>query len=98
MAKTHGKEKTTVYLDADVLTATKTAALTINRSESAVVEDALGSSLRSDHGRRARHGLQELLQRVAAASDPDEDAALAQTVMEARAVHRGRRSRPVHGG
>ena len=92
------KTKTTVYLDSDVLTATKAAALTTNRSESAVVEDALRSYLRSGHGDAVRDDLQELLQRVAAASDLDEDAALAQAVTEVRAVRRERRSRPVRGG
>ncbi len=92
------KKKTTVYLDSDVLTATKAAALTTNRSESAVVEDALRSYLRSGHGDAVRDDIQELLQRVAAASDLDEDAALAQAVTEVRAVRRERRSRPVRGG
>ena len=44
------KKKTTVYLDSDVLTATKAAALTSHRSESDVVEDALRSYLRSGNG------------------------------------------------
>jgi predicted transcriptional regulator len=92
------KKKTTVYLDSDVLTATKAAALTSNRSESAVIEDALRSYLRSGHGDAVRDELGELLARVASASDLDEDAALTQAVTEVRAVRRERRARTVSGG
>lgn len=92
-------KKTTVYLDSDVLTATKTAALTSNRSESAVIEDALRSYLRSREGGDAvRDELGDLLERVASTSDVDEDAALAQAVTEVRAVRRERRTRTVSGG
>ena len=92
------KKKTTVYLASDVLTATKAAALTSKRSESAVIEDALRSYLRSGHGDAARDELRELLERVGSASDLDEDRALAQAVSEVRAVRRERRSRSVRGG
>jgi len=91
------KKKTTVYLDSDVLTATKAAALTSNRSESAVIEDALRSYLRSGHGDTVRDELAELLARVASTSDLDEDAALARAVTEVRAVRRERRARTVSG-
>ena len=92
------KKKTTVYLDSDVLVATKAAALTSNRSESAVIEDALRSYLRSGHRDAVRDELDELLERVASASDLDEDAALAQAVSEVRAVRKERRSRSARGG
>ncbi len=92
------KKKTTIYLDSDVLTATKAAALTSKRSESAVVEDALRSYLRSGHGDAVRDELQELLERITAKGDLDEDAALAQAVSEVQAVRQERRSRPLHGG
>ncbi len=92
------KKKTTVYLDSDVLTATKAAALTSNRSESAVIEEALRSYLRSGHGDAVRDELGELLTRVASTSDLDEDAALAQAVTEVRAARRERRARTVSGG
>ena len=91
------KKKTTVYLDSDVLVATKAAALTSKRSESAVIEDALRSYLRSGHGDAVRDELQELLERVTSASDLDEDAALAQAVDEVRAVRQERRSRSLGG-
>lgn len=92
------KKKTTVYLDSDLLMATKAVALTCNRSESAVVEDALRSYLQSGHGDAVRDELAELLERVASTSDLDEDAALAQAVTEVRAVRRERRARTVSGG
>ena len=91
------KKKTTIYLDPDVLTATKAAALTSNRSESAVVEDALRSYLRSGHADATWDELRELLERVGYTSDLDEDAALAQSVTEVRAVRRERRARTVSG-
>jgi predicted transcriptional regulator len=92
------KKKTTVYLDSEVLTATKAAALTSHRSESAVIEDALRSYLRSGHGDAVRDELGELLARVASTSDLDEDTALAQAVMEVRATRRERRARTLRGG
>ncbi len=92
------KKKTTVYLDSDVLTATKAAALTSHRSESAVVEDALRSYLRSGHGDVARDELRSLLERVTATSDLDEEAALERAVDEVRAVRHERRLRSARGG
>jgi hypothetical protein len=92
------KKKTTVYLDSDVLTAAKAAALTSNRSESAVIEDALRSYLRSGHGDAVRDELGELLARVASRSDLGEEAALAQAATEVRAVRRDRRARTLRGG
>ncbi|SHE70703.1 hypothetical protein SAMN02745225_01379 [Ferrithrix thermotolerans DSM 19514] len=92
------KKKTTIYLDPDVLTATKAAALTSNRSESAVIEDALRSYLRSGHANAAQDKLRELLERVGYTSNLDEDAALAQAVTETRAVRRERRAPTVSGG
>ncbi len=86
------KQKTTVYLDSDVLTAAKAAALTSKRTESAVIEDALRSYLRSGHGEAARDELAELLVRVAATSDLDEGAAISQAVDEVHTVRRARRS------
>lgn len=92
------KKKTTVYLDADVLTAIKAAALTSRRSESAVVEDALRSYLRSGHGDAARDELRALLERVALTSDLNEEVALAQAVDEVRVVRHERRPRSALGG
>ncbi len=93
------KKKTTVYLDSDVLTATKAAALTSDRSESAVIEDALRSYFRSGHIDMLRDELLELLERVSSVSDLDEDTALARAVAEVRTVRRRRSRLPsVSGG
>ncbi len=92
------KKKTTVYLGSDVLVATKAAALTSNRSESAVIEDALRSYLRSEYGDAVRDDLRELLERVGMAGDLGEDVALAEAVDEVRVVRKARRSRSVRGG
>ncbi|MHB1782169.1 MAG: hypothetical protein ACYCTE_05675 [Acidimicrobiales bacterium] len=91
------KQKTTIYLDPDILTATKAAALTTKRTESAVVEDALRAYLRGSRGEAVWTELQELLDRVAQASGLDEDAALGMAVDEVHAVRRGRRAPEVRG-
>lgn len=91
------KQKTTIYLDPDVLTATKAAALTTKRTESAVVEDALRAYLRGSRGEAVWTELQELLDRVAQASDLDEDAALGMAVDEVHAVRRECRAPQVRG-
>ena len=91
------KQKTTVYLDPDVLTATKAVALTSKRTESAVVEEALRAYLRGGRGDAVRDQLQELLDRVAHTSDLDEDAALSMAVDEVHAVRQERRAAQVRG-
>ena len=87
------KQKTTIYLDADVLAATKAAALTSKRTESAVVEDALRSYLTRERTRAVKEELGDLLERVARRSDLDENAALRIAVDEVRAARRDRRTR-----
>ncbi|MHB1486641.1 MAG: hypothetical protein ACYCS7_07850 [Acidimicrobiales bacterium] len=91
------KQKTTIYLDPDVLTATKAAALTTKRTESALVEDALRAYLRGGRGAAVWTELQELLDRVAQGGDLDEDAALSMAVDEVHAVRRERRTSKVRG-
>jgi predicted transcriptional regulator len=83
-----GRRKTTVYLDSDVLTATKVLAAARERSESQVVEDALRAYLRTDDLESATADLKALMQRVAARSDLDEDEAMNLAVAETRAVRR----------
>jgi len=73
-----------------VITTLKAAALASNRSESAVIEDALRSYLRSGHADAARDELRLLLERVGYKSNLDEDTALAQAVTEVREVRRER--------
>lgn len=67
------RRKTTVYLDADVLTATKVMPAARDRSESQIVEDALRAYLRSG----------EL---EAAGADLDDETAMALAADEVRAV------------
>jgi predicted transcriptional regulator len=81
-----GRRKTTVYLDSDVLTATKVLAAARERSESQIVEDALRAYLRTDDLESATADLRALMQRVAARSDIDEHEAMNLAVEETRAV------------
>lgn len=75
------RKKTTMYLDADLVRATKVAAAREDRPEYQVVEEALRKHLGLD-----------LLQRVWARSGLDEDEAMRLAVSEVRA-HRRDRSR-----
>lgn len=79
------QRKTTVYLDSDVLTATKVLAATRHRSESQIVEDALRAYLRAGELTDARADLRALMDRVAERSDLDDEAAMALAVDEVRA-------------
>ena len=92
------KQKTTVYLDPDVLTAAKAVALTSKRTESAVVEAALRAYLRGGRGEAVRDELQEMMDRAVQTSDLDEDAALSLAVEAVHVVRRGRRPSPARGG
>jgi Arc/MetJ family transcription regulator len=87
------KRKTTIYIDDDVITATKMTAVATHRSDSAVIEDALRSYLGEGHGAAARVDLRAVLDRLAAHS-PDErsdDEALELAVEEVRAARAERR-------
>jgi predicted transcriptional regulator len=57
------KRKTTIYIDDDVITATKMTAVATHRSDSAVIEDALRSYLGEGHGATARVDLHAVLDR-----------------------------------
>ncbi|MGH9306695.1 MAG: CopG family transcriptional regulator [Acidimicrobiales bacterium] len=87
------RRKTTVYLDPDVLTATKVLAATRQQSESQLVEDALRAYFDSGQLEAARADLRALMERVAAQTDLDGDEAMALAVKEVRAVRSSRRSR-----
>lgn len=80
------QRKTTVYLDPDVLTATKVLAATRERSESQIVEDALRAYLRAGELTAARADLRALMDRVAERGDLDDEAAMSLAVDEARAA------------
>lgn len=83
-----------MYLDVDLLTATKVLAATGGRSESQVVEDALRAYLRDGKLDAARSELRELMDRIATRPDvPDEAEAMNVAVEEVRAVRGARRSK-----
>ncbi|MGI8948743.1 MAG: CopG family transcriptional regulator [Ornithinimicrobium sp.] len=67
-----GRKKTTVYVDADVLTATKVLAAARQGSESQVVEDALRAYLGTAEAQAAGEDLRALMERLAQSADRDE--------------------------
>lgn len=85
------RRKTTLYLDPDVVTATKVIAATTARSESDVVEAALRAYLRTAEVDAAAKDLSALMARLAESSELDDDAAMAIAVEEVRAVRKSRR-------
>ena len=89
------RRKTTLYLDSDVLTATKVVAAARERSESQVVEDALRAYLRTSDVESARADLRSLMDRLARGADLDDDAAMAVAVEEVRTVRGARRAAPI---
>jgi predicted transcriptional regulator len=86
------RRKTTVYLDPDVLTATKVLAAAREQSESQVVEDALRAYLRGEKAAAARNDLRALMERVGARAELDDEEAMALAVEEVRSVRSTRRS------
>ena len=89
-----GRRKTTMYVDEDVLTATKVLAAGRGDSESQVVEDALRAYLDAGRLEVAGEELQGLMDRLrlAGRGDLDDDQAMAIAVEEVRAVRASRRS------
>jgi predicted transcriptional regulator len=87
------RRKTTVYLDADVLTATKMLAAARERSESQVVEDALRAYLRAGQLEAAGADLKTLMDRLAERADLDDKEAMALAVEEVRTVRAARHSK-----
>lgn len=85
------RKKTTIYLEPDLLTATKTLAASSGRREYEVIEDALRAYMRSDEAAAGRRELQAMLDRW---SEQDtglgEDEALE---LATREVHAYRRER-----
>ena len=88
------RRKTTVYLDSDVLTATKVLAATRERSESQVVEDALRAYLHAGELEAAGADLRALMARITQRGDLDDEAAMTIALGEVRAVRAARRSAP----
>lgn len=81
-----------MYLDSDVLTATKVLAATRERSESQIVEDALRGYLATGELEKASADLRALMVQVRKRADLDDEAALALAVDEVQAVRTTRRS------
>lgn len=86
------RRKTTVYVDEDVLTATKVLAAGRGRSESQVVEDALRAYLHNGELESAGKDLKALMERLAERADLDDEQAMALAVEEVRDVRAARRS------
>lgn len=72
-----------MYLDSDVLTATKVLAASRERSESQVVEDALRACLGAGELQAASADLRALMTRVAGRADLDDEAAMAMEKVQA---------------
>jgi len=87
------RRKTTVYLDPDVLTATKVLAAARQQSESRVVEDALRAYLGNGQLEAARADLRALMDRAGKRETLDDEDAMAVAVDEVRAVRTARSSR-----
>lgn len=84
------RRKTTIYLDPDVLTATKVLAATGDRSESQVVEDALRAYLRAGELQSAGEDLRQLMDRISDRASLDDESAMSLAVEETRAARAGR--------
>ena len=88
------RQKTTIYLEPDLLRATKTLAASSGRRDYEVIEEALRAYMRSDEAATGRRHLQEMLDRWEQAGDGlTEDEALEVASQEVRAVRRERRAR-----
>lgn len=80
------RRKTTVYLDSELLTATKVLAAARDRSESQIVEQALRAYMQSGELEAASADLRDLMNRVGQRSNLDGDTAMDLAVEEVRAV------------
>ncbi len=89
------RTKTTIYLEPELLSATKTLAASSGRHEYEIIEDALRAYMRSEEAARARRELRELLDRVAERSELSDEEAMQIAVSE---VHAHRRERRAAGG
>jgi len=86
------RKKTTIYLEPDLLTATKTLAASSGRREYEVIEDALRAYMRSDEAVAGRQRLRAMLNRWSAQDTGlDEDEALELATREVHAYRRERR-------
>lgn len=86
------RRKTTVYLDSELLTATKVLAAARDRSESQIVEQALRAYLQSGELEAASTELRDLMNRVGQRSNLDEETAMDLAVDEVRSVRNARQT------
>lgn len=86
------RRKTTVYLDDDVLTATKVVAASSARSESDVVEDALRAYLQGDAAKAAAAEVRAVMQRVAKRGPATGSTAMQVALDEVAKARKARRS------
>ena len=84
------RRKTTIYLDPDLLVATKVLAASRQESESQVVENALRAYLRGGQLESARANLRALMDRVSKRGELDDEQAMSLAVDEVRAVRGSR--------
>lgn len=82
MSSSTVRKKTTVYLDAELLTAAKILAARTGRHEYEVIEDALRTYMRNEDTKRLR----TLMDRVASRSALDDDEALEMAYAELHAA------------
>jgi predicted transcriptional regulator len=88
------RTKTTIYLEPDLLSATKALAASSGRREYEIIEDALRAYMRSPEGHAGRRELQAMLDRWAEQGEGlGEEEALALATEEVHAYRRERRSR-----
>lgn len=88
------RQKTTIYLEPDLLRATKTLAASSGRRDYEVIEAALRAYMRSEEAAAGRRQLQEMLDRWGQAGDGlAESDALELASREVREVRRERRAR-----
>ena len=88
------RQKTTIYLEPDLLRATKTLAASSGRRDYEVIEEALRAYMRSEEAAAGRRQLQEMLDRWGQSGDGlAENDALELASREVRAVRRERRAR-----
>ncbi len=83
------RKKTTIYLEPDLLTATKALAASSGRREYEVVEDALRAYMRSDEAGQARQELKDLLDRVAERSTLSDEESMKLAYDELHAARTG---------
>jgi hypothetical protein len=88
------RKKTTIYLEPDLLTATKTLAASSGRREYEVIEDALRAYMRSDEAAAGRRELRAMLDRWAEDDHGlDEDEAIELATREVHAYRREQRAK-----